>query len=370
MEGVNDKSAKRPRHSYDGPGSSPSKTSASSLRSTPRKNHNLPAALERSTESGGASTPGSQDGSDAGEQPACPPIANTSSVLQNPNRVETQPAEDPYAREFEDFNYDGDENTFIDHEDNIVRCKSCGCEVWTVWMTQRGFCTGGCGDGPNEVPYYEIADPEAGPRPGCEPGEYAQFHLDSLEPEHQNRKNIVGDYIDDHSDAYDTVDENSEYRSEYDSEDSFIDDASIHDPERERKDGSFASEEKVDYKQLFNDFQRKYYGLVRVHEDMMKNLVDLEYEYHESGSDVSNLSEVEEIDKCGAMVVDVSIPDPAVTEIVLSQAQDQSQESEISEGRLRDRAKAFKAVDVHGEGWHSISLVSTRDNHTHEEIEL
>jgi hypothetical protein len=69
------------------------------------------------------------------------------------------------------------------------------------------------------------------------------------------------------------------------------------------------------------------------------------------------------------VVVDVSVPDPIVTELVLSQAGEQSQESEITTDRLRDSAEPCEAASS-VDGWHNITMVSTQDNHTHPEVEL
>jgi len=80
-------------------------------------------------------------------------------------------------------------------------------------------------------------------------------------------------------------------------------------------------------------------------------------------------SDMEERDAEGMLVVEVPVPDPLITELVLSQAQEQSQNSEITDDRLRDRVQAFDAA-LSVDGWHNITMVSTEDNHTHAEIEL
>jgi hypothetical protein len=230
-------------------------------------------------------------------------------------------------------------------------------------MTRTGFCTG-CSSNEDVNPYYEIIDPEAGPRPGIEPGPYAQILMADLG---RDRSNIVGDYIDE---EYDTLDENPDYRSEYDTEDSFIDDASIDGFEHGDEDVSPSDGEK-DYKQIYKDLQTTHHHLIadycelaERHDDVMKDLMGSQYD-----SDELNDSDTGNMDEEGALMVTVSNPDPVVAELVLSQAQEQSQESEISADRLRDRAKAFEAADD-GQGWQNISLISTGDNHTHEEVEL
>jgi hypothetical protein len=100
---------------------------------------------------------------------------------------------------------------------------------------------------------------------------------------------------------------------------------------------------------------------------LVEDYAELRAEAFGSESDL----DIDERDEDGLVVVDVSAPDPVVTELVLSQAQEQSQTSEIGEERIWDRAVAFQAVsNEDGRGWHSISLVSAKDNHSHEEIEL
>jgi hypothetical protein len=94
---------------------------------------------------------------------------------------------------------------------------------------------------------------------------------------------------------------------------------------------------------------------------------DLREEIFGSESDLDE----DERDEDGLVVVNASAPDPVVTELILSQAQEQSQASEIGDERIWDRAVAFQAVSSEdGRGWHSISLVSARDNHSYEEVEL
>ena len=383
LEGLGDSSpTKRPRLEYGGPGSSPPRLALSSrLKPTLRTEHNLPGVLEISDDLDNAAPTLSSD-MDSVSAPiiadvSLPPVPDAFSAIQTSNREGIQPVEDPYIRKFVDFNSDREDNTFIDHEDNVVRCKSCGWEVWTVWMTQIGFCCGDCKESrtnyPKEDPYYEVINPKAGPRPGFAPGNYAEYHIENLPPQYRTQRNAVGDYLEYHSDAYDTMDEDPDYRSEYDSEDSFIDDASLPGSERGDEDShSSSGEERTDYKQLLNELQRKHHRLVDVYESSMRDLVDSDYEYHGNSLDGLNDSDlnldIDEIDGGGALMVGVAVPDPAVAELVLSQAEEQSQESEISAGRIRDRVRAFEAAA--GDSWNNISMVSTGDNHTREEIEL
>jgi hypothetical protein len=333
-EGMRDESVKRPRHQYDGHDSSP-QASSLNIPSTPeRREHILPAVLEGSEES---------------EEPVHTPRSDADTPQPQTSQAPSVAPSDA-------------ENVFWDDEDSIARCKLCGHEVWSRSM---GFCTGDCADGPDEVPYFELLDPEAGPRPEIVVDEYASDDEQITNPD--LRREMVGDYLDDDSDAYDTLDDDSDHRSEYTG--SFIDDASISD-DVEHEEVSFSDGE-TDYKQLNNELQARYdrllanyANLVDEHDDMMRDFLGSDY----GRSDDSIASDIEDVDEEGLLMVTVSNPDPAVAELVLSQAEEQSQESEISAGRLRDRARAFEAVD--DGGWQNISLVSSGDNHTHEEIEL
>ncbi|MBN6743393.1 hypothetical protein JKG47_23630, partial [Acidithiobacillus sp. MC6.1] len=87
--------------------------------------------------------------------------------------------------------------------------------------------------------------------------------------------NTVGDYLDDHSDAYDTVDEDRDYRSEYDCEDSFIDDASVHSaqdgPDYENPENPPNEDSTADYKALFTHLQQKHNRLKGKYDGMMRD---------------------------------------------------------------------------------------------------
>jgi len=59
-------------------------------------------------------------------------------------------------------------------------------------------------------------------------------------------------------------------------------------------------------------------------------------------------------------VVNPTVPDPEITELVLSQAQEDSEnsgEEMISDQRVRDRAQAFEAAMDENGGWHGVSMV-------------
>jgi hypothetical protein len=370
---------KRARLSYEGPVSSPS--AVGSCVATHQKEHTV-IEISDESDAGGASSPGS-----------------------DVDHVGTSSVEDPYVREFAGIFFDEDEDTYLEHDETdnaaITRCSHCGHEVWTVWMTQVGICTH-CAwdpDAPDPTPYYEIIAPNSRPHPPeIEPAEFAGAYLDNLPPEYRTRKNIVGDYLDDHSDAYDTLDEGSGPRSEYDCDDNFIDDASIHSSQDvakyENPENPPNEDDTTDYKALFKQLQQKHNRLKGRYDGMMRDFVYSDYERYSSSDEGLYESDIEEageeVDELGEVIIDVvppglaiTVPNisqgqeqsqdvvppgPTIAELVLSQAQEQSQQSEVSPDRISDRVKAFEAAA--GENWNNISLISAGDNHTEVEIEL
>ncbi|KAH8751503.1 hypothetical protein BGZ57DRAFT_116934 [Hyaloscypha finlandica] len=252
--------------------------------------------------------------------------------------------------------------TFFDDDDQILRCAFCGHEIWT----SEGFCTGiekgYCRDGLARDPYFEELNPEApGRRPAISATEHSEEMIKGLA-----RRNVVGDYLDDDLSAYDSQDEADQHFNEaYDEQDSFIDDESQADSDTPND--SSSSNGETDWKEQYNQLQatyamlqNDYTGLADEYDDFRRDVL---------GSDYNSGSDMEDRDENGMVVVDVSVPDPIVTELVLSQAGEQSQESEITTDGLRDSAEAWEAASS-VDGWHNITMVSTQDNHTHPEVEL
>ena len=389
---------KRARLSYDGSASSP--PAVNSNVATPQRERKLCAVIEISDDSddAAASTPRSDGHTVVETSPI--PDANTLSAIQASSEQGLRTVGNIYSREDDDVEGDWYEYSYAEYDKDdktiIIRCKECGHEMWTVWMTLRGFCTGDCGNnlteemipGPNEIPYWEYPEEGECRRPGIELGGYAE-HMGL------DRKNTVGDYLDDHSDAYDTVDEDWDSRSEYDCEDSFIDDGSIHSSQDEAKfenpENPHNEDSTTDYKSLFTHLRQKHNRLKGKYDGMMRDFVYSNYERYsssdeelyesdieEAGEEVENLGEVTmEVNSPALSAVltqaqgesqDVAPPNAAIAELVLSQAQEQSQQSEVSPDRISDRVKAFEAAAE--EKWSKISLISTGDNHTEVEIEL
>jgi len=263
------------------------------------------------------------------------------------------------------------ESTFFDYDDQVLRCTFCGHELWT---SKGFFCSGesmGCCTGRmDDIPYFEVTDPEAGPRPIIAADEFSEEMIEG-----PARRAAVGNYLDDDSSAYDSQDAaDRNFNEDYDEQDSFIDDDSQ--PDSDLPDDSSSSDGETDWREQYNKLQgahalllNTYYELADDHEDLVDRYDDLERNVLRGAVDYDSGSDMEERDEHGMLVVDVSIPDPVVTELVLSQAQEQTQESEITTDRLRDRVEAFEAAS-RVDGWHNITMVSTQDNHTHPEIEL
>jgi hypothetical protein len=365
LEGLGDGPAKRARLEYDGPASSTTPSTASNAKPASQREHEFLAVLKHSEESAGAPY------AEADTERFC--VASRATLITHPfSAILTRDGEEIQI-DHEDpslQNRPGDEDTsfdvFHDIEDNVRRCIHCGHELWR----DMGFCTGGCEDGLDGISYFELIDPEdnSHSRPDVEVNEWSR-HLEGLN-DLTDRRKLVGNYLDDHSDAYDTVDEDPDHQSEYDSEDSFIDDASIHGSENEDEDDTSSGDGQTDYKQLCNELQRRYDDLIRDHnnlanrfDEVMRELLGSDYE-----GPYEPFIEDEDTDEDGALMVDAAVPNPAVVDLVLSQADEQSQESDVSPDRIMARVKAFEAAAR--EDWNNISMVSTGANHTHEEIEL
>jgi hypothetical protein len=306
-----------------------------------------------SGESVHADTPGSKGDSVKEQEP----------VVHPPNRphYSTDENDEEIRYENPDFwkNYEeGDDVQFMfDPVDSIWRCQQCGHEVWSETI---GFCTK-CKEEYGE-PYYEIQ--ELGTQDTSE--SELNEPLDSADAESPEQE--TSPYLDCDSSAYDSHDEDMKFTEEYEIN-SFIDDASEVDDGEEDRDNS--NEEEIDW-------QERYQSLITVHAALSYSYQVLDEKYHDyriaiegSAYETSDDSDMDEMDENGMLLVDVATPDLVVTELILSQAQGQSQEEEISEARVRDRVEAFQAAsNENGRQWNDISMLSTGDNHTFPEIEL
>ena len=347
LDGLTQRRDKRPRLQFDGSGSSPTSDSVGKDETILKTEVALLTEPLQSDGSSHRNTPESDAGST--EEPARRPF--TAFRDEDGSEIKYDYDEIEYNE-----NYMAND-TFFDSEDNVIRCKLCGHELWSERI---GFCTG-CREGQSGVPYFEILDPNAGPRPGIEPNELLPTALE------ENRRAVVGDYLDDQSSAYDSQDADASLHEEYEIN-SFIDDTPK-EASNDEDDASSSDGEAV-YRERYKELEARYNMLLDDYERIEDEYAELRYDLLGSADD-SDRSDFDETDEDGLLVVDVSVPDPVVTELVLSQAQEQSQESEISDDRVRNRAVAFEAaVNADGQGWHNISLVSTTDNHTHEEVEL
>jgi hypothetical protein len=268
----------------------------------------------------------------------------------------------------EDFQSSDDDNMdvtehYYDDLDSVYRCGSCGHELWSP----TGECTG-CAAG-EEYPYYEVLDPEAGPQP-----EFAKNDYDDEEIGSQCRAKLADDYLDYDMSAYDSFDDDDQKSGKKEDEyeiNSFIDDT-LQDSD---EDGFSSEEEEEDkYKEKFEELQNTHQRLIASFDSLLHQHDDLMTEHDLLrrdflGSEYENYEDSDDYDEEGMLIVDVEVPDPVVSEIVVTHLEEDSQGSEISPERVRDRVEAFQAA-VDGTGWHSISLISAGDNHTYEEVEL
>jgi hypothetical protein len=284
-------------------------------------------------------------------------------VLDDQNSENSVTLDDvqPKLFDVDDNPVEVDAYTFFDYDDQVLRCQSCGHEVWSP----GGFCTGMekgcCREGRSGDPYFEVLDPEAGPRPAIAKDEYSEETLND-----HIRRAVVGNYLDDDSSAYDSQDAaDAHFNEAYDEQDSFIDDESREDSDANHDDSS--SDGETDWKERYDRLRETHAFLLDDYDNLADRYNDMKRDLF--GSDSDSGSDMEERSESGVLVVGVSVPDPVVTELVLSQAEEQSQGSELTGDRLRNRAEAFE-VASNADGWHNITMVSTQDNHTYPEIEL
>jgi len=301
-----------------------------------------------------ANTPGSEADSIPEQEPVAHP----------PNRPQYSTDENDQEIKFENPDYwtnqEGDESEFFfDPVDSIWRCQVCGHEMWSETI---GFCTMckeefGC-------PVYENPGPGTGNTSESEVNEVS----DSAEAGIGSQEEETSPFLDCDSSAYDSQDDDLKFNEEYEIN-SFIDDATEVESEDENKDDS--DEEVIDW-------QARYQSLITAHAALSYSYNALDERYHDyriaiegDAYETSNDSDMDEMDENGTLLVDVAVPDPVVTELILSQAQEQSQGEEISEARVKDRVEAFQAAsNENGHEWNDISMLSTGDNHTFPEIEL
>ena len=203
--------------------------------------------------------------------------------------------------------------SYWDPGDEVYRCRSCGYELWS----SRGGCAG-CSSGEEDT-YFEVLDPDLGPRPGLTFSEYdINNNMDVDE-----RAELLGDCLDFDSSAYDSQDERDRHEDVYEVN-SFIDDDSLRNFQDEDNDAS--SDEEIDYKEKFQHLQTEYRNLL----DEYCDTIDAHEEFKRDmmGSDYESTYGSDEFGKDEIVVVDVTPPDPVVTELFLSQSEEQSQEKE------------------------------------------
>ncbi|CZR54852.1 uncharacterized protein PAC_04736 [Phialocephala subalpina] len=263
--------------------------------------------------------------------------------------------------------------TSFDKVDGIFRCNLCGHELWGG---HKGFCTGSeCIEGPTGIPFIEVLDPEGGSLPQIAINKRTDNFVES-----DRLKLVVGPCLDYDSSAYDSQDSDPEFREDYDYEDTFIDDPNSDDEggdDGSSQDEDPSKDEEPDYEAMYNQVRAQndtlrdqQNNIIKAYDALHEEHRDLRREVglYSSEDDESDEMDEDEMDDDGVLVVDVTTPNPVVTEIFVAQAQEQSQESEVTEDRIRARVEAFEAAQ--DGDWHDVTMMSTTGNHTFPEIEL
>jgi len=261
--------------------------------------------------------------------------------------------------------------SFFDLDDKVYRCVSCSWEMWSP----TGLCAG-CGaaddayyeDDPEKEDASEETDPDNTLHPLESTDNVTDVNSDS---------ELLEDYLDGSS-AYDSVSDVGKEEYEINS---FIDntpkDASDSDDDNGELSSDLSEVSETDYKDLYYKVSAEN---TKLHTDF-SNLVEefKQYRMMIAGSDYHSDSDPYEAGypSSGASaydiadLVDVQVRDRPVDEVILSQNQGESHASAVGESQMAKREEAFDAAqDVENGDWHRVSLMSTGDNHTKEEVEL
>jgi hypothetical protein len=271
-------------------------------------------------------------------------------------------------------------DAYWDPTDEVYRCGSCGYELWI----SKGECIE-CSTEEQQT-YFEVLDPDLGLRPGI--GRVDGDTDGNID--FDEKIELLGDCIDLDSSAYDSQDERDEHNDVYEIN-SFIDDESIPNHQDEGSDSS--SDEDTDYEQKFYELQIDYFNLADEYDETLNEYDELRRDV--LGSDYYDSiygSDDLEFNEAGIVMVNIAPPDPLLTEVILSQSEQdsrsqepgtpdsaldgpiavtidgESQKSEALAEEANARAEAYEIAL--GGRWHDVSLVSTGGNHSYEEDEL
>ena len=265
--------------------------------------------------------------------------------------------------------------SYYDVEHQVYRCTGCSWKIWT----RSGQCTN-CNTG--EPSYHEVFDSDLGTRIPSQRNYFPRIapFMDCDDDEIQSYvPSELTEFFLDSASTYDSP-SNSD-RNEYEVN-NFIDDESIDTKCQEGtpsagdlkssvihthslENMSSVSVQEPNYKQLYEGLSRAHRQLAKEHDELIDDYLILRRDVFGSQNDDEDSAEIH------FASVDVEVQDPQISEVIFSQIQGDSQSSAISPERLRTRIDAFLAMaNDEEEGWHSISLISTGDNHTEPEIEL
>jgi hypothetical protein len=249
-----------------------------------------------------------------------------------------------------------------DASDKIYRCDSCDWET----VTPYGGCYG-CGKG-NDV-YMESYNPFSVNRDAqpiiCDADDVeSEFGVVIYEE--------LKDNFMEGSSAYESTDDEKSKAYE---QNSFIDDASI----KSLDDDSESDTDRKSVKAAEINWEAKYTTLLKQYDQLNQDFEGYQsfMERLNYGSDAS-LSEEEAENEMEGHVepIDVEVPRLEAVDIILSDAQANSQNTDVSTGAFERRIEGYAAASSsltespHGRGWYAIGLMSAGDNHTTADIEL
>lgn len=274
-----------------------------------------------------------------------------------------------------------DYGTFNDKVDRVVRCKGCTHEVWGKYPD----CCTNCSP-PNEseeltdsdvedLAFHEVQPSHTELDEGLHPrmtyeinpnfrDVYDEETLISLE-------DICEPYLDCGSSAYDSQDDDPKLAEEYETN-SFIDDE---EPEENSEENSSSDEDEIDYEEKFKKLEVSHRALQQNnaatenrHNALKLDFQDFRRDVLGSDYESEGLYDSEEMEEEGVFLVDVTPPDPVVTEVVLSDSES-TPDSLMGELHEKSIKQEFSTADGESdeEGY---TMVTPLNNHTIRELEL
>lgn len=274
--------------------------------------------------------------------------------------------------------------TFNDKVDCVVRCKSCSHEFWGKYPD----CCTNCNppmdsedlsdDELEDLPYHEVQESHTElDEMGLRPRMAYEINSDIRDVYDEETLISLADicepYLDCGSSAYDSQDDDPKFTEEYETN-SFIDDE---EPEEDSEEEIASSDDdEVDYKEKFKKLQESHRVLQHNHAATENRHMALKSDFQEfrrdilgSDHDSEGMYGSEDVDEEGVLLVDVTPPDPVVTEVILSDSDEGAPDSLM--GELRDKSIKEKMSTADAESdVEGYTMVTPQNNHTMEELEL